>query len=91
MPIKKSAMKAMRQAEKRTAKNKQVKENIAYLRKLVRTSSAEKDVKAASGHTFNTIKAIDKAMQNQVIKKNTGSRMKSRLMLRLNALDKAKK
>jgi small subunit ribosomal protein S20 len=86
MPIKKSAMKALRQTKKRTAQNLRVKENIAYLRKMVRLASESKDVKAASGHVLNTVKAIDKAIQNKVLKANTGSRLKSRLMKGLNKL-----
>jgi small subunit ribosomal protein S20 len=88
MPIKKAAMKALRQAKKRTERNKKVKESIAYLRRSVRLSLEDKKVKDAGQKVQATIKAIDKAIQNKVMKKNTGARIKSRLMKKLNSASK---
>ena len=87
MPIKKAAMKAFRQAKKRTWRNLKVKRNVKELvkesTKLIeaKETQAAQDVKLA-------IKAIDKAIQNKVLKKNTGVRKKSRLMKKLNKLVK---
>jgi small subunit ribosomal protein S20 len=84
-------MKSMRQTKKRTARNDKVKENIAYLRRMFRQSMESKDVKECTDLAQKLIKSVDKAVQNNVMKLNTGSRMKSRLMAQLNALIKAKK
>jgi len=90
MPIKKAAFKALRQAKKRTLKNKLIKDNLDFLirrsQKLIKSKSIEK----AKEFVSKTIKALDKAAQKRVIKKNTAARKKSRLIKRLNVLLKAK-
>ena len=86
MPIKKSAMKALRQANKRAVRNKKVKENVAYLRRTVRKSIEAKDAKETTTSVKDAIKALDKAAQNKVMKKNTVSRLKSRMMKKANAV-----
>jgi small subunit ribosomal protein S20 len=84
MPIKPAAMKALRQAKKRTLRNRKVKEGIEFLRRSVRKALESKDVKNAQALAKSTIKAIDKAVQNNVLKKNTAARIKSRLAKKLN-------
>ncbi|MDD5252222.1 MAG: 30S ribosomal protein S20 [Patescibacteria group bacterium] len=88
MPIMKSAMKALRQAKKRTVRNAKVKDNIAYLRRTLRQALEKKEVSKATEIAKQVVKNIDKAIQNKVLKKNTGSRMKSRLMLAVNKVSK---
>jgi len=88
MPIKKSAMKALRQSEKRAARNTSVKESVAYLRRMSRKAIDANDAKKAAERTKAVIKAVDKAAQNKVLKKNTAARIKSRLMKKLNELGK---
>jgi len=87
MPIKKAAIKALRQAKTRTWRNLKVKRNVKDLVKqsikLIEAKEAE-----AAAKTKLAIKAIDKAIQNKVLKKNTGARKKSRLMKKLNKLVK---
>lgn len=90
MPIKQSAMKALRQTKKRTLRNQTVKEGVAYLRRMTRKAIDAADAKSALDLAKQTIRAVDKAVQNKVIKKNTGSRIKSRLTLRVNALSAKK-
>lgn len=79
MPIKKSAMKELRKSKKRALRNKQVLDSIKSLIKKSR-----KEIEAGSDKAADlikqTIKALDKAAQHKVIKKNTASRKKSRLM-----------
>lgn len=84
MPIKKSAEKALRQAKKRTLRNTRVREGVQYLRRSVRKALASKEVTQAQETAKAAIKAIDKAVQNKVLKKNTGARIKSRLVKALN-------
>ena len=91
MPIKKAAMKALRQTRKRTERNQKVKESITYLRRSVRKSLESNDAKGAGQLAKDTAKALDKAVQNKVIKKNTAARIKSRLMKKVNALAKPAK
>ncbi|MFA6604271.1 MAG: 30S ribosomal protein S20 [Patescibacteria group bacterium] len=88
MPIKKAAEKALRQTKKRTARNLKIKETIAFLRRSIRKATETKDVKKAEQLVKSLIQVLDKAVQNRVIKLNTGSRTKSRLVKGLNKLKK---
>ena len=88
MPIKKSAMKALRQANKRAVRNKKVKEGVAFKRRVVRKALEDKNVKEVEVSVKDAIKALDKAAQNKVMKKNTVSRLKSRMMKKANAVAK---
>jgi len=85
MPNKKSAAKELRKAVKRNAANKKVSDK---LKNLVKTNL--KEIKAndrkVKEEFIKTIKAIDKAAKKGIIKKNTASRKKSRLMKKINAL-----
>ena len=85
MPNKKSAEKELRKTKKRTIANKKVSVKAKSLVKadLKKVATSDKSVKETLA---NTIKAIDKAAKKGVIKKNTASRRKSRLMKKVNAL-----
>jgi small subunit ribosomal protein S20 len=89
MPIKKSAMKALRQAKKRATRNATVKEQIEYLRRMTRKAMDAKDLKKTEELWKSAIKAIDKAVQKNVYKTNTAARIKSRLTKKINVLKKA--
>lgn len=91
MPIMKSAIKALRQTQTRTARNKLVKESITFLRRSVRKAIEAGDIKKAGALAKDIVKAVDKAAQNGVLKKNTVSRIKSRLATSLNKLAASKK
>ena len=85
MPNKKSAEKELRKNIKRKAANK------TFADKLKATVKANiKKINAGDKSVIEkiplTIKAIDKAAKKGVIKKNTASRKKSRLMKRINSL-----
>lgn len=72
MPIIKSAKKAMRQTEKRTANNQQIKKSIKTAFKAFKaTPTAENLAKAQSEY--------DKAVKKGLMKKNTASRRKANL------------
>ncbi len=90
MPIKKSAIRALRQIKKRTEHNKIIKRNLAYLErqftKCIRDNLKEK----ATEYYRKLQKALDKAAKSGVIKKNKSSRKKSRLSKALNKLSKRK-
>lgn len=72
MPIIKSAKKAARQAEKRTAHNQQIKKTIkAALKAFKANPTPENMAKAQSEY--------DKAVKKDLMKKNTASRRKAAL------------
>jgi small subunit ribosomal protein S20 len=85
MPNKKSAAKELRKAVKRNAANKKVSDKLknAVKSSLKLIKAGDKKIKE---DFTKTIKAIDKAAKKGVIKKNTASRKKSRLMKKINAL-----
>ena len=88
MPIKENAKKALRQSIKRHARNVAVKENIKKLIKVTKKSVAAKKIEDAAVALKNVGKALDKAVQKKILKKNTAARLKSRLAGHVNALSK---
>lgn len=85
MPNKKSAKKELRKAVKRNISNKKVMTTAKSLVKsnLKKVNASDKSVK---DDLSKTIKALDKAAKKGVIKKNTASRKKSRLMKKVNTI-----
>lgn len=86
MPIKKNAIKALRQNIKRARLNKTVEAEIDSLRvKFRKAVIAVEKTKAAE-----TAKAvgqkIDKAVAKKILKKNAAARIKSRMMKKINAM-----
>ncbi len=87
MPIKKASFKDLRQTKKKTSRNKAVKSTLKANVKKTRTIILGKDKNAAAEALKLTIKNLDKATQNKVIKKNKASRLKSRLAKQINKLN----
>jgi small subunit ribosomal protein S20 len=87
MPQLKNAKKALRQSERRAFRNQDVKVNIKYLTKQTRKLAEAKDAKAEESLKA-TIKAIDKAAQKGVMKKNTAARKKTRLIKFMRTVEK---
>ena len=85
MPNKKSAEKELRKTVKRNAANKKIASKLKDLVKVNFKQIKANDKKVKEDYT-KTIKAIDKAAKKGIIKKNTASRKKSRLMKKINAL-----
>jgi small subunit ribosomal protein S20 len=83
MPIKRAAMKALRQTVKKTERNRQVKESLEYLRRMSRKAMEAKNAKEMKELASKIVKAVDKAVQQGIVKKNTAARIKSRLMKNL--------
>ncbi len=90
MPNTKSAQKELRKGKKRQAHNKKIKDNVKDLIKKSRKAIEGGDGKAKE-LVASTLKALDKAAQKGIIKKNTRDRKKSRLSLKLNKTSKEKK
>jgi small subunit ribosomal protein S20 len=86
MPITNSAKKALRQNKRRQARNlkqsRLLKDEIKALKKLI----TAKDKKGAIEFLPKVYKALDKAAKTNQIKKNTTSRLKSRLTKTVNKL-----
>jgi len=78
MPNIKSAKKELRKGIKRADFNRKIKENLKALLKKSRKAVAAKDSQAKD-FVSEAIKALDKAAQKGIIKKNTCNRKKSRL------------
>jgi len=84
MPITKSAKKALRQNQKRRAKNLVYKKKMKNLIKEVRSLVSEKKIEEAKKLLPQIYKALDKSAKVGVIKKNTASRKKSRITKSVN-------
>jgi small subunit ribosomal protein S20 len=87
MPIKKSALKALRQSEKKRARHNVVKAGLKWLRRQFLKAISKKDKEGAQSLYLKLQKTLDKAVQKGAIKKNTASRSKSRLFKKLNNLN----
>ncbi len=86
MPNKKSAKKYMRVTERKTLLNIKIKKRMKQAIKKVEDLLREKKIEQAKLAFKETQKAIDKAVKRGLIKKNTGSRKKSRLVKKIKTL-----
>ena len=85
-----SALKRVRQTEKRTAVNRSNKSRIRGSLRALREAIHKGDVKAATEQYRATVSALDKSVQKGTLHKNTASRYKSRLSARVKAVSAAK-
>jgi small subunit ribosomal protein S20 len=83
MPNLKSAKKELRKSKSRSAYNAKIENNVKTLVKKSRKAMDGKD-ESASELLGKTLKALDKAVQKGIIKKNTRDRKKSRLQIKFN-------
>ncbi len=79
MPITKSTKKALRQNQKRRARNLVYKKKMRDLIKQVRILVEEKKTEEAKKLLPQVYKILDKTAKVGVIKKNTAGRKKSRI------------
>jgi small subunit ribosomal protein S20 len=82
----KSAIKRIRQTEKRRVYNRVVRSRARTFVKRARAAQDGADQNAAVEATRQAIIELDKAASKGVIHKRNAARRKSRLMLQLNAL-----
>lgn len=82
----KSAIKRIRQTEKRRIHNRVVRSRARTFVKRARAAQDGSDQNAAVEPTRQAIIELDKAASKGVIHKRNAARRKSRLMLQLNAL-----
>ena len=81
-----SALKRMRQAERRTLYNRKNKSRLRSQIRTIRRAIQEKDSQKAEGLLPPTFSIIDRAVKTGIIKKNTAARYKSKLHVRVKAL-----
>jgi small subunit ribosomal protein S20 len=81
-----SALKRVRQTERRTEVNRKNKSRLRHQIRAMRRALTAKDVKAASALLAATFSVIDRSAKSGIIKKNTAARYKSNLHLRVKAL-----
>jgi len=85
-----SALKRMRQSEKRRVRNAAVRTSVRTAVKTTRTSLAAASVEEARASLARAIQLLDKAVTKGVVHKNAAARKKSRLTRQLNALAAAR-
>jgi len=85
----KSALKRMRQNEKRRAHNRIYRSQTRTLVKKARTGIQGNDLEAARAATDTAVRDLDIAASRGIIHPNNAARRKSRLMKQLAALEKS--
>ena len=81
-----SALKRVRQTEKRTVANRKNTSHLRHQIRAMRRLIAAKDTPGATALLPETFSMIDRSARRGIIKKNTAARYKSRLVLRIKAL-----
>ena len=81
-----SAIKRVRQDEKRTEYNRQNRTRLRHQIRAMRRALTSKDPKAAAELLPATFSIIDRSAKSGIIKKNTAARYKSNLQLRVKKL-----
>ncbi|MGH9586858.1 MAG: 30S ribosomal protein S20 [Acidobacteriaceae bacterium] len=81
-----SALKRVRQTERRTGVNRANKSRVRSSLRALREAIQKGDLKTANEQYRATASALDKSVQKGVLHANTASRYKSRLNARVKAL-----
>jgi small subunit ribosomal protein S20 len=81
-----SALKRVRETERRTEYNRKNKTRLRHSIRAIRRAILGKDAKAAAELLPQTFSIIDRSAKSGIIKKNTAARYKSNLHLRVKAL-----
>jgi small subunit ribosomal protein S20 len=81
-----SALKRVRQAERRTEYNRKNRTRLRHQIRAMRRAITGKDAAGAAKLLPETFSLIDRSVKVGVIKKNTAARYKSKLHVRVKAL-----
>jgi small subunit ribosomal protein S20 len=81
-----SALKRMRETEKRTEYNRKNKSQLRHQIRTLRRLLVSKNAQGAAAALPRTCAMIDRSAKNGIIKGNAAARYKSRLHLRVKAL-----
>ena len=85
-----SALKRVRETERRTDYNRQNKTRLRHQIRAMRKALASKDAKVVAALLPKTFSLIDRSAKSGIIKKNTAARYKSKLHLKAKALEAPK-
>ena len=80
-----SAIKRIRQNEKRRQRNRAVRSSIRTAVKTARTALADKTAETKAA-VLDAIRTLDRAVSQGIVHRNTAARKKSALARRLNSL-----
>lgn len=86
MPQRKCAVKSLRADKKRRLRNIRLKEDLKKTLKNIQSLLAAKKVEEAKKALKTASSKLDKAVSKGILSKNTASRKKSRLAIRLNKI-----
>lgn len=86
MPIKKAAFKALKQSKKNRLRNLKIKAGLKISITKARRALGQDKKDEAKELVKKAIQALDRVAGQGIIKKNTASRLKSRLVKKLNSL-----
>jgi small subunit ribosomal protein S20 len=81
-----SALKRVRQAERRTEVNQKNKSRLRHAIRALRRAITAKESASVNQLLPKTFSVIDRSVKAGIIKKNTAARYKSRLHVRVKAL-----
>ena len=81
-----SALKRVRQTERRTEYNRKNKSELRHSIRAMRRALTAKDQKLVGELLPKTFSLIDRSAKSGIIKKNTAARYKSKLHLKVKAL-----
>lgn len=84
-----SALKRVRQTERRTMVNRMRKSRLRHQIRAIRRLLEQKDANGAQAAMGATFSIVDRSAKWGIIKKNTAARYKSRLVKRVRALTAA--
>ena len=84
-----SALKRVRQTERRTEINRKNKSRLRHQIRAMRRALTAKDAKLPRRLLPKTFSVIDRSAKIGIIKKNTAARYKSKLHLRVKALQRS--
>ena len=81
-----SALKRVRQTERRTDMNQKNKSQLRHAIRALRRAISAKESQNAAQLLPKTFSLIDRSVKKGIIKKNTAARYKSRMHVRLKAM-----
>jgi len=88
MPITKQVIKRVRQAKKRTDRNRHYRSDMKSMVRLVLEYAEKNELDKATKILPKVVKAIDSAAKRNIIHKNNAAHKKSRVQLAVNRLQK---
>ena len=89
MPITKQVIKRVKQAKKRTERNRHYKSDMKSMIKLILSYVQKKEVDKATKILSKVVKSIDMCAKKNIIHKNNAARKKARIQKSISDLQKS--